>query len=197
MNRLVKSLFKPTLFQFQNATLISRQSFAFASTTNDDKTKKLFELIKDIRYAMITTTESDHSLRARPMASRQADDWDGTLWFFTKKSSPKVKEAKQNHDQVNVSFSDPNKMSFVSVSGKAELVEDKDKLKELWSSYLKVFFPQGLNDPDLALLKVTVNYGEYWDSPSNTMVQLYAMAKAAVTKNPKALGENKKVDIKN
>jgi general stress protein 26 len=130
------------------------------------------------------------------MASRQADKWDGTLWFFTKKSSPKVGEIQQNLGQVNVSYSDPNKMSFISVSGKAELVDDKAKLKELWSSYLKVFFPQGLDDPDLTLMKVTANYGEYWDSPSNKMVQLYAMAKAAATKNPKALGENEKVDIR-
>jgi len=130
------------------------------------------------------------------MASRQADKWDGTLWFFTKKSSPKVGEIQQNLGQVNVSYSDPNKMSFISVSGKAELVDDKAKLKELWSSYLKVFFPQGLDDPDLTLMKVTANYGEYWDSPSSKMVQLYAMAKAAATKNPKALGENEKVDIR-
>ncbi len=130
------------------------------------------------------------------MASRQADKWDGTLWFFTKKSSPKVGEIQQNLGQVNVSYSDSNKMSFVSVSGKAELVDDKAKLKELWSSYLKVFFPQGLDDPDLTLMKVTANYGEYWDSPSSKMVQLYAMAKAAATKNPKALGENEKVDIR-
>ncbi|CAF0922230.1 unnamed protein product [Adineta ricciae] len=195
MNRLVQSFVKPTLFQFQNATLIVRQSVAFASTTNDDKTNKLFELIKDIRYAMITTVESDNSLRSRPMASRQADKWDGALWFFTKKSSPKVEEAKQNYDQVNVSYSDPNKMSFVSVSGEAEFIDDKAKMKELWSAYLKVFFPQGLEDPDLTLMKVTAKYGEYWDSPSNKMVQLYALAKAAATKNPKALGENKKVDI--
>ncbi len=143
-----------------------------------------------------TTVESDKSLRSRPMASRQADKWDGTLWFFTKKSSPKVEEVQQNLDQVNVSYSDPNKMSFVSVSGKAELVDDKTKLKELWSPYLKVFFPQGLDDPDLTLMKITANYGEYWDSPSSKMVQLYAMAKAAATKNPKALGENEKVDIR-
>ena len=131
------------------------------------------------------------------MASRQADKWDGTLWFYTKRSSPKVQEVKQNLDQVNVSFSDPNKMSFVSVSGKAEFVDDKAKLKELWTPMLKIFFPKGLEDPDLTLMKVTANYGEYWDSPSSKMVQLYAMAKAAATKNPKALGENEKVDINN
>lgn len=143
-----------------------------------------------------TTVESDQSLRSRPMASRQADKWDGTLWFYTKKSSPKVEEAKQNYDQVNVSYSDPNKMSFVSVSGKAELVDDKAKLKELWSPYLKVFFPQGLDDPDLTLMKVKADYGEYWDSPSSKMVQLYSLVKAAATKNPQALGENEKVNVR-
>lgn len=130
------------------------------------------------------------------MASRQADQWDGTLWFFTRKSSPKVDETKKNSDQVNVSFSDPNQMSFVSVSGKAEFVDDKTKLKELWSSYLKVFFPQGLDDPELTLMKVKVDYGEYWDSPSSKMVQFYSMMKAATTKNPQALGENEKVQVR-
>lgn len=130
------------------------------------------------------------------MASRQTDKFDGTLWFFTKRSSPKVEETKENSNQVNVSYSDPNHMTFVSVSGRAEYVDDKAQMKELWSPYLKIFFPKGLDDPDLTLMKVKVDYGEYWDSPSNKMVQLYAMIKAATAKDPQALGENEKVHVR-
>ncbi|CAF0806573.1 unnamed protein product [Rotaria sp. Silwood1] len=159
MNRFAQSLIKSTLFQFKNVNLIGRQIFAFILTTNDDKIKKLFDLIKDVRYAMIVFIH----------VQWQVDNWDDTLWFFTKGSSPKVKEVKQNLDQVSVSYSDPNEMSFVSVSG--------------------------LNDSDLILMKVTVDHGEYWDSPSSKMVQLYSMAKAAATKIPKGVDENEKIDI--
>lgn len=129
------------------------------------------------------------------MANLQVDSWNGILWFYTRRSSHKVEEIQQNLDQINVSYSDPNSMSFVSLSGKAELVDDPHKLKQHWSPYLQVFFPKGLNDPDLALLKVTVSYGEYWDSPSGKMVQLYSMVKTMATGNPANLGVNEKIDM--
>ncbi len=62
--------------------------------------------------------------------------------------------------------------------------------------FKKVFFSQGLNNPELILTNVTANYGEYWHSPSNKIVQLYSMAKAPIMKNLKALRENKKNGIK-
>ncbi len=55
-------------------------------------------------------------------------------------------------------------MLLISISGRVELVDNKAKLKEFWLPYLKVFFPRRLDDPDLTLMKVTTNYGEYLDS---------------------------------
>ncbi|MBC7474203.1 MAG: pyridoxamine 5'-phosphate oxidase family protein [Candidatus Sericytochromatia bacterium] len=141
--------------------------------------KKINELIKDVRIAMMTTEDEDGSLRSRPMGTQQVE-FDGDLWFFTGKDSTKVREVNKNH-QVNVSYSNPESNTYVSVSGEAQLITDKDKMKELWSPLLKAWFPDGLDDPNLSLIKVNVEKAEFWDSPSSKMVMLVGFVKAIVT----------------
>ncbi len=46
----------------------------------------------------------------------------------------------QLHRQVNVSFADPVKSKFLSASGSATLIRDREKMKELWSPVHKIFF---------------------------------------------------------
>ena len=162
--------------------------------THQDEEKKLFDLIKDIKFAMLTTTDEDGSLRSRPMANKQTDKFEGELWFFTQASSHKVDEL-QKTAQVNLSYADPGSQDYVSISGPCEMVRDKKKAEELWSPMLKVWFPQGLEDPELALLKITVEKAEYWDSPSNKMTRLFGMAKALLGGDKEALGENKKLNF--
>jgi len=158
-----------------------------------DNIKKLHDLIKDIRFAMLTTVEDDGTLRSRPMATQEFE-FDGDLWFFTSADAAKVKEAQ--HDRhVNVSYSDPHNQKYVSVSGKAELVSDRAKIEDLWNPLFKAWFPDGLDDPNLALLKVNVDKAEYWDSPSSKVVRLLGFAKALATGkqigNP---GDNAKIE---
>jgi general stress protein 26 len=157
--------------------------------------KKLGELIKDIKFAMLTTVEPDGSLHSRPMATQEVD-FDGDLWFFTGASTAKVDEVR--HDQhVNVSYAEPGDNTFVSVSGKATVVRDRAKAKELWNPVYKAWFPKGLDDPDLALLKVSVEKAEFWDSPSSKVVQLLGFAKAIATgERARGAGEHGTLDMK-
>lgn len=164
-----------------------------ATTENKDANKLIGDKIKGIRIAMMTTVEADGTLRSRPMATQDME-FDGTLWFFTLADAPKVGEVKREQ-QVNLSYAKPDDERYVSISGTAQLVHDQQKVKDLWKPILKVWFPNGENDPNLALLKVDATQAEYWDSPSSKMVQVVLMAKAAVTGSPDALGENKKVKI--
>jgi general stress protein 26 len=155
---------------------------------------KLFEMIKDVETAMMTTVDDDGALRSRPMGNQQTDAFDGVLWFFTRASSHKVLEVQET-DEVNVAYASPGKHTYVSVSGRARLVRDRSKARQLWSSSLKTWFPDGLDDPDLALLRVDVEKAEYWDAPSSTMLHLFGMAKAALTGKPSEGGENKKLKL--
>ena len=128
---------------------------------------------------MLTTEDADGVLRSRPMATQRVE-FEGDLWFFTSASSKKVREAA-THNEVNLSYVDPGSNKYVSVSGSASLVRDPAKARELWNPIYKAWFPKGLEDPILALLKVEVNKAEYWDSPSSTMVQLAGFLKAVAT----------------
>jgi general stress protein 26 len=146
--------------------------------TNDrtESIAKLNELIKDIEIAMLTTYEKDGSLHSRPMATQKVE-FDGLLWFFTRASSHKVQEIERDH-HVNVAYSAPDKQRYVSVSGMARLVKDRPKMEELWNTVYKAWFHDGLDDADLALLKVSVEHAEYWDSPSSFTAQVIKFAKA-------------------
>jgi general stress protein 26 len=162
--------------------------------TQPDDVKKLHSLIKDIKCTMMTTAMTDGTLRSRPMATRPDDEFDGTLWFFTDDHSAKVHEILED-THVNLSYADPAKSCYVSVSGRATLVKDKAKAAELWSPFYTAWFPQGLNDPHLALICVEVTQAEYWDSPNSKMVQLAGFVKALVTGERAEGGENEKINL--
>ncbi len=165
-----------------------------AQSEHQNEIEKLSELMKGIKFAMLTTVEEDGSLHSRPMATQQVE-FDGDLWFFTSASSGKVWEAG-HHRQVNVSFADPEKSKFVSVSGVATLVRDRAKMEQLWKAPYKVIFPNGLDDPDLALLRIEVQKAEYWDSSPTALGRAIDFAKAYLTKDVSKLAEHAKVAIK-
>jgi general stress protein 26 len=152
---------------------------------------RIAELVKEMKFAMLTTEEPDGALRSRPMSTMQMDG-EGNLWFFTALSSHKVAEAQQ-HRQVNLAYARSDKQDYLSISGTVEIVRDKQKMQELWSVWVKPWFPDGLDDPDLVLMKVSITEAEYWDSPGSTAMQLYGLAKGIMTGNTDAMGENRRV----
>ncbi len=160
-----------------------------------DAFARLGELIKDINFAMLSTIGPDGSLRSRPMGTQEIDLEHGLLWFFTAVDSPKVNEIASDHE-VGLTYAEPAKQKYVSVSGRAHLVRDPAKARKLWTPLAKAWFPGGVDDPRLALLRVHATAAEYWDSPSSKMVQLFGLAQAAITGHPShALGENVKVPL--
>lgn len=153
----------------------------------------LAKLIKNIQFGMLTTIHDDGNLRSRPMTLQQTE-FDGSLWFFTGKLT-EVAIDVQSEPRVNVAFADIDKSSYISVTGRAELVEDREKMKELWSPAIKAFFPEGLEDPELVLIRVDVDSADYWDTPSSKVVQLYGFAKAIVTGQKVKIGERGRVQM--
>lgn len=132
---------------------------------------RLAALVRQMRIAMFTTIEPDGSLRSRPLHTVEIDAA-GRLWFFTQAHSPKSLEAEANAHQVALSYADPRDEDFASISGTANVVRDREKMRALWSSKLEPWFPRGLDDPDLALLEVRIDKAEYWDSPRRENVKI-------------------------
>lgn len=153
----------------------------------------LRDKVEDVRFGMFTTTNPDLSLSSRPMTSQQIDS-QGQLWFFTSDESAFVKNL-QAQPSVNVTFAKPEDSLYVSISGRAMLIKNREKAEELWNPMVGAWFPGGLDDPHLALINVDIRDAEYWDSASSTMTQLFAMAKGVLTgQRPTDVGEH--VEIK-
>ena len=176
--------------------LVYRAEMSTETTTilDQDAAKKFQDMVHDIKFAMLTTVGPDGSLRSRPMATLDAP-FEGDLWFFTDDDSPKVDEITQEH-HVCVCYAEPAKQKYVSVSGRASLVRDKQRAQELWTPAAKAWFPRGVDDPHLGLLRIRVQAVEYWDSPSSKMVQLAGFVKAVATgERIKNTGEHKKISV--
>ena len=157
----------------------------------------LWELIKDIRFAMFTTRHANGHLHSRPMTTQNTKlDEDASLWFFMSRSDGPIADLTAD-PVVNLVYADPVEDSYVSVSGTAGVVDDLAKKKQLWSKTSQAWFPQGVTDPNLALVEVKIIHANYWDMDESKLVQLFHMAKAVVTgKPPTRLGEHAEVHMR-
>ena len=165
-----------------------------AAQAREDDLQKLRDMVKDIDFCMLTTVDEAGDLRSRPMSSNGDIDPNGDIWFFTGASSHKVSEVSTS-PKVNVSFADPENQHYISISGHAELVRDRRKIEELWRPEFKMWFPEGKDDPDIALLRIRLEKAEYWDSPSSTIGYALSFVSSLVTGKEPDFGENKKLEL--
>jgi len=158
---------------------------------------KLWSLIHGIRFAMFTTRHDNGHLHSRPVTTQNSSlDQDATLWFFMSRRGDPVADILAE-PAVNIAYADPGEDRYVSVSGTAAIVNDGAKKKQLWSKLAEAWFPGGVDDPDLALVQVRIAHASYWDVAESKVVQLYQMAKAAITGKPPAkLGEHAEIRMR-
>jgi general stress protein 26 len=149
--------------------------------------------INEVKTAMLTTYSEEKGFNSRPMGTADVDD-EGNIWFFTNEYSPKVSEISVENT-VSLTYSDIENHTYLSIVAEAALVNDKAKMKELWNPFVQAFFPEGLDDPELTLLKITPTDAEYWDSNSSSMVVLFNMLKATFAGKQYNEGRSGKIDL--
>ena len=164
-----------------------------AVPSRDEILSNIQDMIKDIRIAMLTTAGEDGRVYSRPMATQETR-FQGELWFLTRQDSGKVDEIRHNA-HVNVAYSDVKNSTFVSLSGRAHVSQDRQKIHELWNPMYKAWFPNGEEDPEISVLKVVVDDAEYWNAPSSAIVRNYRLLKASITKDGSEVGDHQHVSL--
>ena len=165
-----------------------------APSTPREQRAKVTELVRDARICMLTTMTADGRHVSRPMALQDAE-FDGDLWFFAYADSAKARQIHL-HPQVNVSFANQKSNAWVSITGTATEHRDLSEAQDLWNPFLKAWFPDGLDTPGLALLKVRATSAEYWESAhSSRVITLLGYVKAAVTGRTPDPGDNQEVRL--
>ncbi|MCS5713765.1 pyridoxamine 5'-phosphate oxidase family protein [Herbiconiux sp. CPCC 205716] len=159
--------------------------------TEKSDVETLAGLVKDFRFAMLTTVDDQGRLVAHPLTVQEAE-FDGDLWFIVGAHASALQNLQVNPTAgVTLSSND----SWVSLTGTAAEVADQAKVKELWSSTLEAWFPEGPDDPEVRLLKFSADGAEYWDSPGGRVATLFSFVKSKVTGEPYEGGDNAKLDL--
>ncbi|MBZ5738947.1 pyridoxamine 5'-phosphate oxidase family protein [Nocardioides mangrovi] len=145
-------------------------------TADDATDHKLLEVIGEIPIAMMTTYGPDGA-RSVPMA-RQEVDPSAELWFITARDTAHVRAIGAD-PTVTLTFSARDK--WAAAYGRASVVDDEAKLKELWTTFAEAWLPGGPEDPNATLIRVDLQSGEYWDTPGGTVASLISFAKTKLT----------------
>ena len=156
----------------------------------------LWNLIKDTRFCMLSHRHADGTLHTHPLTTQNKDlGADACLYFFVSKSTEVGQRLRQDGN-VNLSYANPDKDTWVSVTGSARVLEDLEKKRELFNTMAKAWFPNGPEDPDMELVEVRIDEAEYWNVKENKLLQLLKMGKAAASgTRPRKMGEHHEVQF--
>ena len=158
--------------------------------TDDRDTDRVWKLMEKISFCMLSTHDGE-DIRARPMAAHI--DRDGhAIYFLTDADSHKDEDIESN-PSVGLAFADPGGQKYVSLTGRAAISNNRQKIRELWSTPARAWWDSP-DDPSLRVLEVTPKDAQYWDSPG-TVVSYVKMLAAAVTDSPPAVGDSGKVTL--
>ncbi len=146
---------------------------------------QLCRLVEHMSVAMVTTSDAQDQLASRPMVPLEMDS-DGILWFFADLRSTMAEQV----NQLNLSFSDMNQGTYVSICGRGEIHVDQPRIDELWTAFSRPWFADGRTSSNLALLKVVPAKAEYWDARERKMLRLVAMATSKIPKEPTSVEEH-------
>lgn len=151
--------------------------------TANEAVEKIREIAKGANICMFVTNLKKLPLDGRPMATQEVDE-EGNIWFMSSRSSNKHIDIKHD-DRVQLFYSHNKSYEYLNIFGRAEIVNDKNKIDELWTPMAKTWFKEGKDDPDIELICVKPEDAYYWDTRNNKMVSLIKFAMGAIGISPK------------
>ena len=152
----------------------------------------LSEILRGVPVVMLTARLTDGSLRSMPMALARVP-FDGVVWLFADPTAAAISELQTN-SQVNVCHADAQQCRYVSLSGIAEVVHDRQQAAALWNPDYREWLPRGLQNPQDGLLRVTVQHAEYWDATHSMMRQIGGLMMGVFTGTRPAVGDHESID---
>lgn len=148
--------------------------------TRRDGIEIIRRILRDVRVAMLTTEGLNGEMHSRPMITQHVD-FDGSIWFFTRYDSSKVNEI-MHRPHVNVSYQ--GGQGYASLAGTAYIVDDIERKRELWHEALQVWLHEGPESPDVVLIHVKAESGQYWEGhQGGTLSKLLTVAKLFVLRD--------------
>jgi general stress protein 26 len=183
----------PTLKEEFVSDRYDKHSKDFPELRGKEGMEKVASLVKGIRIAMMSTIDEGGQIHSRPMAT-QNESFNGTLWFLTRSTSEKIGDIRERQ-KVTLDYADPDESKYITLRGAASVSQDPAKIEEMWNPIYKAWFPGGKGDPEIAVLRVDVTEGEYWEANGNKIIMGIRYVAAAVTGGSVSVGESGHVEV--
>jgi general stress protein 26 len=144
--------------------------------------KDISEKMRDIDFAMLSTTTEGGAIAARPMSNNRQVEFDGDSYFFTLDSTRTVGDIRRD-PRVGLSYQGKSgalglKPFFITIEGRGELIDDKGRFAEHWTKDLDSWFREGIDTPGLLLVKVVAERLHYWDGYEEAEIEVRARSDA-------------------
>jgi general stress protein 26 len=151
--------------------------------SGEEALEKIRELLKNFPIAFMVTVDSGE-VTARPIGVvGDHAAFDGSLWFITDKRSRKVR-AIESGASTTLLFQHDKEGAYLHLIGQASVVDDRARLEELYTTLQRTWFPKGLDDPDITLLRFDAVEARYWDSHDSLVRLAAGFVKSVVTGTP-------------
>lgn len=160
--------------------------------TSREALNKMTKLVDDIKIAMLLTDLESQPISAVPMTTKKVDR-QGNIWFLSGLNSDHNANIIKSQ-KVQLLYSDPSDMEFISIYGEAEVVTEKSKLEEFYEKTDDAWF-DGVDDPNLTALKIIPQEAYFWDTKQNKYISLFKMGLSAITGDKADVGEKGKLDL--
>ncbi|MCX0338471.1 pyridoxamine 5'-phosphate oxidase family protein [Acinetobacter radioresistens] len=165
--------------------------------TEHENREKLWELIKDVRFAMISHQTETHEIHAQPMTMLNSErmDEDQNVYFILKDTNDIVQAVEADRNQLGLAFSKPSDDIYVSISAHGEISTDRALIDKLWNPWAENWF-DGKDDPSVRVLVAKAVSAEYWNVTDNKVTHLLKVLKGNITgKTEEPDSEHKRLDL--
>ena len=123
---------------------------------------QLFQFISEQKTSFLASVnEEGYPVIRAMLAPRKIEN--NQIYFSTNTSSKKIRQFLAN-EKACVYFYKRGKFKYqgVSVLGDMEVCTDQETKSEIWRMGDKLFYKEGVTDPDYCVLKFTCKHAEYY-----------------------------------
>jgi len=155
-----------------------------AETESETKEQLWSQLDKGFACMLRVEGSDQHPQPMSHFADREA----GVVWFITSSATDLARAVGDGGDGVDagMTFISSSEDYHASIKGRLEIVENEQKLDELWSVPVAAWFEHGRDDPSIRLMRFRPAEAAIWASDANRVRVGMKLLRAGMTEGADA-----------
>lgn len=156
--------------------------------TESDAKNQLFDQMQKVKAGMLGVDGSgQHMQPMHPYPDRDT----GEIWFITSRDTDLFKTVSGKNAHGHFTVVGKGDDYYACMGGPIEVVEDSDKIDEIWNAVAAAWFEEGREDHDVGLLRLGLKDASVWATSDNPITFGFQIAKANASHDTPNLGAHR------